>query len=671
MNIIKKKIKKLQNIIIYHNYLYFFLEKPIITDFRYDYLFNKLKILEKKYFKNRDFNSPTQLIGSSFFNRPLLKNHLTPVLSLNNVFDKNSFIKFYNKIINYRQKESFINFFCELKFDGIALNLIYENGILKKALTRGDGELGEDVTKNVFFIKSIPLVLNSKNIPQIMEIRGEVLMLKKDFLSLNKKKSKTFNKFSNARNLVSGTLRHTNLNEFKMRKLFFVCHGFELFDYFKNIDSYYKILMEIKNFGFYINENFILCSSLNEIFDFYNKIKNFRSKLEFDIDGIVIKIDSLNFRKKIGNLSNFPKWAVAYKFPSEEKKTTLLNVSFQVGRTGIITPVAHFDSVKISGAIIRKASLYNNGELKKLNLYIGDTIFVSRMGDVIPKIIKKKISSKNIFLKKVKFPKKCPSCSIDLKISHDKKKYYCTNYLFCLEQIKKRLIHFFSKSSFQIKDLGPNIINQLVEKKNFYNPIDYFNLNKDILNDLKNVGNITLKNILSSLNKFKKISLEKFIFSCGIKGVGKINSTNLSNYFKSLHNLINSKEKDFLKVFGIGKETSKNLFLFFSKEQNKIIINNLVNKFKINIYKKKIKKINNFFYNKNILITGELKNFSRLEIVKELENFGAQIKNNFSKKINLVVKGKKPGKKLIQSIKFNIEIIDEEELLEKLYKIKN
>ncbi|CAL4318237.1 DNA ligase [Buchnera aphidicola (Periphyllus testudinaceus)] len=670
MSQVKKKIKNLQNLIIYHNYLYFVLDDPIISDNRYDYLFNKLRFLENKYLKKSNIYSPTQFVGSKIFNKSILKNHLTPMLSLNNVFNKNDFMKFIYKILKYKKKYSKINFFCELKFDGIAINLIYKNGIFQKAFTRGDGLIGEDVTKNIFSVRSIPYFLKGKKFPKIMEIRGEVFMLKKDFSSLNKKNIKlNYKKFSSARNLASGTLRTKNFNPFSKRKLFFVCHGFELFDYFKNIDSYYNILKKIKIWGFKISKNFILSSSIDKIINFYLDIQKKRSKLKFDIDGIVVKVDSLKLRNKIGFVSRSPKWAIAFKFPSQEKKTTLLKVLFQVGRTGIITPVAYFNPIIISGIIIKKATLYNKNELKKLKLNIGDTIFVSRAGDVIPKIVRKEITNSKLFLKKVRFVKKCPSCFSYLQISKDKKSYYCINRIFCIEQIKKRLIHFFSKKSFEIQDLGPKVISQLVEKNNFRNPIDFFKLNKKKLKSLNNVGKKTSNNIIFSLKKFKKISLDKFIFSFGIKGIGKVNSLNLSKHFRSLKKLMKSEKKDFYKVSGIGKIIAKNVYNFLMNYKNIKTINYLVNKLKINIIKNKtIKNINSLFFNKNVLITGELKKFSRISAIKKLEKLGANVKNHFSKNINLVIKGKNPGIKLIKAIKYNIKIIDEINFLKKISK---
>ncbi|NIH16756.1 MAG: NAD-dependent DNA ligase LigA [Buchnera aphidicola (Periphyllus lyropictus)] len=673
MKKIKKRIKDLQEILIYHNYLYFILNKPIISDDRYDYLFKKLQFLEKKYKIKENRNSPTNLIGFNISKKNSYTNHLTPMLSLENTFNKENFFSFYKKILKYQKYNKIVSFCCELKFDGIAVNLIYKKGILIKAFTRGDGEKGEDVTKNIFFVKNIPLILKGNNFPELIEIRGEVFMLKKDFLKLNQNNLKlNINKFSSARNLASGSLLQKKFNQLFHRKLRFVCHGFELFNYFKNIDSYYKILLKIKNWGFKISSEIFLCSSIKNIFNFYLNIKKNRMLLNFDIDGIVIKVNSLKLRKKIGFTSRSPRWAIAYKFKNKGKKTKLKNVIFQVGRTGIITPVAKFFPIKISGVTVRKASLYNKSEMNKLNLYVGSKVYVCRAGDVIPKIIRVKNKLNQNSLNKISFPLFCPSCNSILKSSLNGKRNYCSNYFFCLDQIKKRLIHFFSKTSLSIDSLGPKIINQLVEKNKFYSPIDFLNLNEKILKSLNYVGNKTTKKILNSLNKFKLISLDKFIFSFGIKGVGKNVSKKLAFFFKDINNLISAHELDFLKISGIGKKISRNLFCFFSNFKNQNIIkkySNSISKFSL-INKLKKNKRNSFFYNKKILITGKLKNFSRNEIIKKLRYYGVEIKKSVSNKLDFVVQGKNPGINLIKSKKLGVRIIKQKKFFKFLYKNK-
>ncbi|MCW5197374.1 NAD-dependent DNA ligase LigA [Buchnera aphidicola] len=673
MNKIIKKIKNLQNQITYHNYLYFCLDKPIISDIKYDYLLNKLKNLEKKINYKKFINSPTYLIGSSIFKKSKFINHLTPMLSLENIFNKKKFLNFYKKMLSFSNKKK-IRFCCEFKFDGVAVNLIYINGVLKQASTRGDGKKGEDVTKNVFFIKSIPLVLHGKNFPKIMEIRGELFILKKDFLSLNKQNNIiNHSKFSNARNLASGLLRRKNLEFELKKKLLFICHGFELFNYFKNIDSYYLNLLKIKNWGFNISTQILLCSSKNKILNFFKKIKNLRSTLKFEIDGIVIKVDSLKLRKKIGLISRSPRWAIAYKFPNEVQETKLLKVKFQVGRTGVITPVGYFKSVNISGIKIKKASIYNNKELKKLDLCIGDRIFICRAGDVIPKILKKKKYDTNTILnKKVLFPKKCPSCLSVLKSCSKENNFYCTNSFFCLPQIQKKIIHFFSKNAFKIKGLSPHIINQLIKKNNFRSPIDFFKLNFTTLKSLNNVGQKTANNILNSFKKFKYITLEKFIFSFGIKGIGKSVSYNLASSYRSLKNLLKIQKKNILNIPGIGELIYQNLINFLSNSNNLNIIDQLINNFNIKVVSKKnqsltIKK--SIFYQKNILITGQLKNFSRIEMKEKLENLGGIVKNYISKNIDLVILGKNPGKKFIYAINFKKKILTEDKVLKIFSKI--
>lgn len=667
MNKIIKKIKKLQNKIMYYNYLYFYLDKPVISNEKYDYLFNKLKFLENNIAKKKFIDSPTHVIGSSIFKKSKFINHLTPMLSLENIFNKDSFINFYKKMLTLSHTKN-IKFCCELKFDGVAVNLIYINGVLKQASTRGDGKKGEDITKNIFFIKSIPLVLNDINFPKIIEIRGEIFILKKDFCSLNKKNNFLNNsRFSSARNLASGLLRRKILDDSFKKKLLFVCHGFELFNYFKGVDSYYLNLLKIKNWGFNISEKILLSTSQNKILNFFKKIKDLRSILKFDIDGIVIKVDSLKLRKKIGLISRSPRWAIAYKFPNKFQKTKLLKVKFKVGRTGVITPIGYFNSVNISGINIKKASIYNNKELKKLNLHVGDTVWICRAGDVIPKIVKKKnFNIPQILKNKIIFPDKCPSCFSVLKSCPKKNNFYCTNIFFCIPQIQKRIIHFFSKNSFQIKKLTPHIINQLIKKNNFRTPIDFFRLNFKILYGLKNVGKKTANNILNSLNKFKSISLDKFIFSFGIKGIGRSIAYNLANYCGSLQKLLKLNRKNIIHIPGIGNLIFKNLLNFLSNHNNLNIIDQLVNKFHIQVFFKKNKFLiekKNVFYKKNILITGQLKNFSRLEITQKLESLGGIVKNYISKNIDLVILGKNPGKKFIYAINKKKKIFTENKIL--------
>ncbi|CAL4318193.1 NAD-dependent DNA ligase LigA [Buchnera aphidicola] len=670
MNKIEKKIKLLQKSLIYHNYLYFCLGKPVISDHEYDILFNKLKLLEKKY-KKIYFSSPTRTIGSKIFSKLSLNKHLTPMLSLENVFTEKKFLNFYTKILKYKN-EFLVNFVCELKLDGIAVNLIYKNGVLRKASTRGDGEKGEDITQNIFFVKSIPIKINGKNIPKLMEIRGEVLILKKDFIKLNKKNSfLKRNKFSSARNLASGSLLQKNFLNLKNRKLFFICHGFEVFNFFLD-NSYYNILLKIKKWGFNISEKIIYSSSIKKILKFYSQIKNERFLLNYDVDGIVIKVDDLKLRKKLGVRSRSPRWAIAYKFPNQEKKTILKKVTFHVGRTGSITPVAHFVPVKISGITIKKASLHNKFFLDKLNLHINDRIFVCRAGDVIPQVVRKETINTKKRLIRIHFPEKCPSCRSFLEITSKSKKNFCTNYFFCLEQIKKRLVYFFSKTSFKIKDLGPNIINQLVDKMGFRNPIDFFGLDFHTLNNLKNVGKKFSKNILTSFKKFKSINLDKFILSFGIHGVGQVVSKKIAKNFKNLNKILDLKEEDLIEVCGIGKKITKNFINFIQNKNNRNIIFKLINNYNIHVksYKKKDKnnKKFSFFLNKTILITGVFKDFSRKVLCNKLKNLGAEIKKSISKKVNLVIQGKNPGKKIFYAKKLGIKIIKENDFLKKISK---
>jgi DNA ligase (NAD+) len=466
MKSVKKKIDELREKILKYDYFYHSLDQPIISDAEYDYLLNQLYSLE---LKNKEFitsDSTTQRVGSNLIEKFKKVVHFSPMLSLENTFDINGFLEFENRIKKNFDKSQLINFCCELKIDGIAVSLIYEKGILVRAATRGDGYIGENITDNIKTIKSIPLELKGTSIPRRLEVRGEVFMLKSDFLELNKTLFLDKKKcFSNPRNAAAGSLRQINPKVTAKRKLIFFCHGYGFFEGIECLRSHYQRLIHFSTWGLPINQEMLICKNHVEVFNFYKKIEGKRCFFNFDIDGIVIKIDSVELQKKLGSNNKFPRWAIAFKFPSKEKVTKLRDVKFQVGRTGIITPVAYFDPVCISGVTIKKASLYNKNTIEKLNLHIDDFISICRSGDVIPKIVSviKKKDFEN--QKKIIFPLFCPVCNSRLMENKEDKIIRCHAGLTCNAQKKKALHHFFSKNALNIPGLGPKIINELIKKK--------------------------------------------------------------------------------------------------------------------------------------------------------------------------------------------------------------
>ncbi|QCI18062.1 NAD-dependent DNA ligase LigA [Buchnera aphidicola (Aphis nasturtii)] len=662
MKKIKYKINKLRKKILKYDYFYHTLDKPIISDAEYDYLLNQLYDLELKYKKFITHNSPTQKVGSNLLNKFKKVAHFFPMLSLENTFDLNGYLKFENRIKKKYIVNSIIDFCCELKIDGIAVSLIYEEGSLVRAATRGDGYFGENITNNIKTIQSIPLQLQGSNIPKRLEIRGEVFMLKSDFFKLNNKFSIDRKKhFSNPRNAAAGSLRQTNSKITAQRKLMFFCHGFNFFEETQCFPTHYEMLIQLKNWGLPVNKDILICSNHLELLNFYKKFEKNRKSFNFDIDGIVVKLNSLYLQKKLGFNSKSPRWAIAFKFSSKEEVTKLNNVKFEVGRTGVITPVAYFNPVYISGVLIKKASLYNKSEINRLNLHVNDYIVVKRSGDVIPKITNVIQEKRLKNAKKIFFPIYCPVCNSELLLNTEEKIIRCLSGLTCNAQKKKLFCHFFSKNALDASGLGPSVIYKLIEKKIIVNLIDFFYLETEQLKNLSNIGEKQSIKIIKTIMKSKKTTMNRFIYALGIVSVGEVIAQKLSNYFSFTHNLINSNQRELESINGIGKVVAKNIFSYFSISENRKLVKKLIKILDIapNHHKFANKKS---VLNKNIVITGVFKDFSRNELKEVLIKLGARITNKVSKKTELLIFGEKAGSKFVEASKLNVKMINEEEL---------
>ncbi|WP_343192652.1 NAD-dependent DNA ligase LigA [Buchnera aphidicola (Taiwanaphis decaspermi)] len=644
----------------YHNYLYYSINDPEITDYQYDLLINKLKYLEKKNPNLKQKNSPTKNIGNGIFFKKKTYKHLSPMFSLNNIFTYKEYLKFVIKTKKkIKKNKKKIELICELKIDGVAINLIYKEGVLIKALTRGNGISGEDVTKNIYNIKSIPKEINHEKIPKKIEVRGEIFINKKNFKYINKKLLTNKHKvFSSARNAASGSILQKNPKVTYQRKLMFLCHGYGYWENKKKPKSYLNAMMKLKSWGFPVDKNICLYKNDKNIYSYYNKIKKKRKKIKFDIDGIVIKINSTKLQNKIGYTSKFPKWAIAFKFPAEKCVTKVKYVKFQVGRTGVITPVAYLKTCYIANIKIKKVSLYNLNKISKLNLYINDIVIIKRSCDVIPKITKV-IKSNNKNKKKIKIPIYCPSCKSILKYSYKKTTYRCYASLICKDQIKKSLNHFVSKNAFNINNFGPKLSNFLIDNNYIKDFSDIFNLNTYILEKNSFISHKKSKKIINSIKNSKKILLYKFIYSLGIRNIGTINSLNISNYFNNINKIINVSLKDLYKIKNIGIKTANRFYRFIYNKKNRLIIKKLISMIKI-IYYKYDKK--NYFYNKKVSITGIFENYTR----KYLKNFLIKSKgiftNNVSKNTDVLLVGKKFGSKFYIAKKLNVNIIKENKL---------
>ena len=676
-NKIKDKLIKLKNKINASNHNYYVLDDPDISDHEYDVLFKELISIESKYPDLVTEDSPSKRIGAKPLSKFQSIDHKMQMLSLNNVFHSSDLTLYIDRLVkNLNTKDENIKFSAEPKLDGLAINLFYKNGILQIAATRGDGTTGENVTTNIKTIKSIPLKLIGNSYPNEIEIRGEVFISKKGFREINE--SNDEKKFANPRNAAAGSLRQLDSRITSKRPLdaFFYSIGYCSEDL--NIDSQNKLLKKLSNWGFKTCNLNELAIGQDECEIFYNKILSMREEIPYEIDGVVYKVDSLKDQKSLGAISRAPRWAIAHKFPAEERITIIESVRFQVGRTGVLTPVASLQPIEVGGVIIRNATLHNMDEIEKKDIHIGDKVSIRRAGDVIPEIIK--VIEKSKSRKKIKLPKNCP-CPISSKIEREKDLAFakCSGHKNCPAQKKGAIIHFVSKKAMDMQGIGDKLIGRLVDEKILNNSSDLYKLNKKILNNFVlntatredsgkeyeiTLGNKSINNILSSINNKKEVNLRNFIFSLGINEVGEVTARSLASKFGKIDILAKASYEDILAVKDIGPVAALNIFNFFRDKDNIDNIKNILNsgiKF-LNTNNKSTNLLNNEIY----VITGKLKNISRQKLADKIIANGGIVSNSVTKKTFALIVGSDPGSKLEKANKLGIQIIADEDFLEKL-----
>ena len=660
---IEKEIKKLREEIEKHNYLYYVLQKPEITDYEFDQLLLKLKNLEEKYPQFKDPNSPTQRVGGKASSSFLPVRHNPPMLSLENCYSEQDLIEWYKRI-EKNIKDKNIKLVCDLKYDGLSCSLEYENGKFIRASTRGDGEIGEDVTENVKTIKSIPLKIN---VPEgsYIEIRGEVYLNKKDFEIINHKNIENGEEpFSNPRNAASGSLRQKDTSITAKRNLRFVAHSFgNIRGLEKDIKTQWEYLMMCESLYIPTSKIKKLCKNINEVIEFYKEIEKKREEIEFEIDGIVIKVDDFEIQKLLGTTTKSPRWACAFKFKAHQAKTILKNVIFSVGRTGIVTPVAELEPVKCGGVIISNSTLHNFDEIKRLDIKIGDKVIVERAGDVIPKIVRVVKEERTGMEKDITIPKNCPSCSSPLYKDEDEVYIRCINPN-CPEQLRRNIIHFASRDAMNIEGLGENTVDALLEKKLIKNIADIYRLKKEDLLKLDLFKEKKSQNLLSQIENSKSRSLEKLIYALGIKHVGEKVSKILAERFKTMNNLINATLEDLTLINEIGPTIASSVYNFFKNPQIRKLVEELkelgLNMSYISIIKnEKLKGL-------SFVFTGELQSMTRSQAQNIVIKEGGEVSSSVSKKTSYVVVGKNPGSKLDKAKKLGVKIIDEKEFLDLL-----
>ena len=658
---IKNRIKEISDLLNKYNYEYYILDRPSVSDVEYDRLMQELVSLEEKYPEYKLDSSPTSRVGSEVISNFEKVIHKRPMLSLGNVFNESDIIKFDERI----RKEGFNpTYVCELKIDGLAISLTYENGVLVGGATRGDGKVGENITNNVKTIKAIPLKL-TKDID--IEVRGEIFIDKKEFDRVNKeRREKGLEEFQNCRNLASGSVRQLDSKITAERKLNnFIYHLPNPLDY--GLHKHSEALLFMKELGFNVNEKRRICKSIEEVLEFIEEITEIRDKLEYDIDGIVIKVDDVSMQENLGFTARSPKWATAYKFPAEKVTTRLTDIIFTVGRTGKINPNAMLEPVRVAGSTIRKATLHNEDYVVSKDIRVGDIVVIQKAGDVIPEVVKVDLDRRDKVLPEFKMIDKCPVCNTLLVRKGDEANHYCPNTL-CDARKASVLIHFASRKAMNIDGLGDRIIEDyynfgyLTDIPSIYELKKY----KDELQSLEGFGEKKVDNLLDAIEKSKQASLEKLLFGLGIRHFGEKSALIIAKKFKTMDNIMKLSFEDLVDITDIGEVMAKSIIEYFSNPENI----NLINKLKdlglnMNYLGKELKEDINFL-NKKFVITGTISVMPRDTLKEEIALRGGDVSLSVSKKTDVVIVGDSPGSKYEKAVKLGIEIWDENKLLELL-----
>lgn len=668
MESIEERLSQLRDTLRHHEYQYHVLDAPEIPDVEYDKLMQQLRDIESRHPELITSDSPTQRVGATPLALFEQVRHEMPMLSLDNVFDEEGYLAFDKRIHERLKSEQPLTFCCELKLDGLAVSLLYENGVFVQAATRGDGTVGENITANVRTIKAIPLRLKGDNIPERLEIRGEVFMPQAGFEKLNEIALRNNNKtFANPRNAAAGSLRQLDPKITATRPLTFYCYGVGIIEGGELPDSHWQRLQLFKSWGLPVSDKVQLRTGSDEVLAFYHQIQEQRPALGFDIDGVVIKVDDLALQEQLGYVSKAPRWAIAFKFPAQEQLTILRNVEFQVGRTGAITPVARLDPVQVAGVTVSNATLHNEDEIRRLDLHIGDTVIIRRAGDVIPKVVGIVSDRRPPDAAAINFPQYCPVCDSKIERIEGEAVARCTGGLICAAQRKESLKHFVSRRAMDVDGMGDKIIEQLVDKEYVKTPADLFRLTGDLLSRLERMGEKSAQNIINALDKSKETTFARFLFALGIREVGETTAMNLAMYFGSLEALQQADIEALKGVPDVGEVVAKHVFNFLREPHNQEVIDCLLSP-SIGIHWPqpkviKAEELDNPFSGKTVVLTGTLSSLSRDEAKAKLIDLGAKVSGSVSKKTDLVIAGESAGSKLDKAEELGIKVIDEEEMI--------
>jgi len=652
------RMKELAEILEKANYDYYVLDNPTMEDFEFDKLMVELENLEKKYPMHKDPNSPTTHVGGEAISKFEQVRHEIPMMSLADAFSFEELNEFDQRV---REIYPDAIYECELKIDGLSVSLKYENGVLVRAATRGNGTVGDNVTSNARTIRSIPLKLKA---PYNIEVRGEIFMPKKSLIKLNEERELNEEPlFANCRNAASGSLKLLDPKVVAKRGLdaflYYLTDGIE-------IHSQSEALKKMSELGFKTNPNSRLCKTMDEVFAYIKEMGEKRPSLPYDIDGIVLKVDNLDMHDEIGVTAKYPKWAIAYKFPPEEVKTRLNEVTFQVGRTGNITPVANFEPVFVQGSLISRATLHNEDFIKERDIHENDMIVIRKAGDVIPEVVKALPEERKEGALPVEFIKTCPCCGMPLSRIEGEADYYCTNNN-CHDRVVNQLIHFASKPAYDIDTLGEQMVTSLYENHLINSIPDIFKLRfryDDIL-EMERMGKKSCDKLLNAIEESKKNPLDKLLFGLGIRHCGAKVSKILAKEFLTIDHLSKASFEVLSQIEDIGEIIARSVVDYFSNPSNIELINQL-KELGLNMEEEKEEIIESFFTGKKVVLTGSLKNYERSEAKKIIERLGGKTVDSVSKKTDIVLLGENPGSKYDKAVALGIYIMSEDEFIEKI-----
>jgi len=662
---LQQQIDTLRQDLRRYEYEYHVLDNPSIPDAEYDRLFHQLKALEAEHPELIIADSPTQRVGAKPLSGFAQIRHEIPMLSLDNAFSDEEFYAFVKRIEDrlIRLPEP-LTFCCEPKLDGLAVSILYVNGVLTQAATRGDGATGEDITANIRTIRNIPLQLLMDNPPARLEVRGEVFMPHEGFERLNQQALEKGEKtFANPRNAAAGSLRQLDPKITSKRPLVLNAYGIGIAEGVDLPNTHYDRLQWLKSIGIPVNPEIRLCNGTDEVLDFYRDIQNKRSALGYDIDGTVLKINDIALQEKLGFISKAPRWAIAYKFPAQEELTRLNDVEFQVGRTGAITPVAKLEPVFVAGVTVSNATLHNGDEIERLDIAIGDTVVIRRAGDVIPQIIGVLHDRRPADARPIIFPKTCPVCDSAIVRIEGEAVARCTGGLFCAAQRKEALKHFVSRKAMDIDGVGGKLIEQLVDRELIHTPADLFKLDLTTLTRLERMGAKSAENALASLEKAKNTTLARFIFALGIREVGEATALNLANHFKTLEALQNADLEALQQVADVGEVVANRILAFWHEAHNVAVVNELIAQ-GVHWETVETKEVTeNRFKGKTVVLTGTLTQMGRNEAKALLQDMGAKVSGSVSAKTDFVIAGDAAGSKLTKAQELGVTVLTEEEFL--------